>query len=74
MGQNIGTCVTALLSSAGANKNARRTAMIHLYFNIIGTVVFLSGFYALNAVFRFPFYHTQANASTSRSSTPCSTL
>ena len=62
MGQNIGTCVTALLSSAGANKNARRTAMIHLYFNIIGTIVFLSGFYALNAVFRFPFYHTQANA------------
>ena len=62
MGQNIGTCVTALLSSAGANKNARRTAMIHLYFNIIGTVVFLSGFYALNAVFRFPFYHAQANA------------
>ncbi len=62
MGQNIGTCVTALLSAAGANKNARRTAMIHLYFNIIGTVVFLSGFYALNAVFHFPFYNAQANA------------
>ena len=62
MGQNIGTCVTALLSSAGANKNARRTAMIHLYFNIVGTVVFLTGFYALNAVFQFPFYHDQANA------------
>ena len=40
MGQNIGTCVTALISSAGANKNARRTAMIHLYFNVIGTTVF----------------------------------
>ena len=42
MGQNIGTCVTALLSAIGANKNAKRTAMIHLYFNIIGTLVFLS--------------------------------
>lgn len=42
MGQNIGTCVTALLSAIGANKNAKRAAMIHLYFNIIGTVVFLS--------------------------------
>ena len=62
MGQNIGTCVTALISSAGANKNARRTAMIHLYFNIIGTTVFLCGFYALNAVFQFSFYHDQANA------------
>ena len=62
MGQNIGTCVTALISSAGANKNARRTAMIHLYFNIIGTTVFLTGFYALNAVFHFSFYYEQANA------------
>ncbi|MFR8716746.1 MAG: Na/Pi symporter [Faecalibacterium prausnitzii] len=42
MGQNIGTCVTALLSSVGANKNARRAAMVHLYFNIIG-VDHLSG-------------------------------
>ena len=62
MGQNIGTTVTALIASAGANKNARRTAFIHLYFNIIGTVVFLAGFYALNAVFQFSFYHDQANA------------
>ena len=62
MGQNIGTTVTALISSAGANKNARRTAMVHLYFNIIGTAFFLAGFYALNAVFHFPFYHDQANA------------
>ena len=38
MGQNIGTCVTALLSAIGANKNAKRAAMIHLYFNLIGTV------------------------------------
>ena len=42
MGQNIGTCVTALLSSVGANKNARRAAVVHLLFNIIGTVVWLS--------------------------------
>ena len=44
MGQNIGTCVTALLSSVGANKNARRAAVVHLLFNIIGTVVWLSVF------------------------------
>ena len=53
MGQNIGTCVTALISSVGANKNAKRAAMVHLYFNIIGAAVFLGIFYALNAVFDF---------------------
>lgn len=40
-GQNIGTCVTSLLSSIGANKNARRAAMMHLIFNVLGTVIFL---------------------------------
>ena len=55
MGQNIGTCVTALISSVGANKNGRRAAMIHLYFNIIGVVVVLGAFYILNAIFSFPF-------------------
>ena len=55
MGQNIGTCVTALISSVGANKNGRRAAMIHLYFNIIGVVVVLSAFYIFNAIFAFPF-------------------
>ena len=55
MGQNIGTCVTALLSSIGANKNARRAAMVHLYFNIIGVILFLCGFYSLNAIFSFAF-------------------
>ena len=60
MGQNIGTCVTALLSAIGANKNAKRAAMIHLYFNIIGTVVFLSVFYILNAVVQFPFMDAMA--------------
>lgn len=55
MGQNIGTCVTALISSIGANKNAKRAAMVHLYFNIIGTVLFLILFYSLNAIFHFDF-------------------
>ena len=55
MGQNIGTCATALISSVGANKNARRAAMVHLYFNIIGVAVFLVCFYGLNAVFHFTF-------------------
>lgn len=55
LGQNIGTCVTALISCIGANTNAKRTAAVHLYFNIIGTVVFLVAFYALNAVIDFAF-------------------
>ena len=50
MGQNIGTCVTAMLSSVGANKNARRAAMVHLSFNVIGTVVWLSVFCLLKAL------------------------
>lgn len=55
MGQNIGTCVTAMLSSVGANRNAKRTAFVHLYFNIIGCVLFLSGYYILNATIHFSF-------------------
>ena len=55
MGQNIGTCATALISSVGTNKNARRAAMVHLYFNIIGVTVFLVVFYGLNAFVRFSF-------------------
>jgi len=55
MGQNIGTCVTALLSSIGASKNARRAAMIHLYFNLIGVTLFLVGFYLLHAICSFEF-------------------
>ena len=53
MGQNIGTCVTAMISSINANKNGKRAALIHLYFNIIGVVVVLSLFYILNAIFPF---------------------
>lgn len=56
MGQNIGTCITALLSSIGASRNAKRTAMIHLLFNVIGTVFFLVVLYAGNALFHFPFW------------------
>ena len=49
MGQNIGTCITALLSSVGTTKNARRAALVHLSFNVIGTVVCLAGYAAVNA-------------------------
>lgn len=49
MGQNIGTCVTALLSSAGANKNGKRAALVHLFFNIIGTLVILILFYIVKS-------------------------
>ena len=55
MGQNIGTCVTALLSSIGANKNARRAALVHLYFNLIGTAIIMVVFYAINAFVHFAF-------------------
>lgn len=55
MGQNIGTCVTAMLSCIGAKKNARRAAFVHLYFNIIGTVVILTAFYGINAFVNFDF-------------------
>lgn len=51
MGQNIGTCVSALLSSMGANKNAKRAAFIHLYFNVIAAIVLLALFYVVKAVF-----------------------
>ena len=55
MGQNIGTCVTALLSSIGVNKNAKRVTVVHMSFNIIGTVVCLAGFYGLDALINFSF-------------------
>ncbi len=62
MGQNIGTCITAVMSGMGASKNARRASMIHLYFNLIGTVVFLIGFYVLNAFVHFEFLNGPASA------------
>ncbi len=57
MGQNIGTCVTSLISSIGASKNAKRTAMVHLYFNIIGTIIFLIGVYLIKALIGFSFWN-----------------
>ena len=62
MGQNIGTCVTAIISSVGASKNARRAALVHLYFNVIGTIVFMVGFYAINAFVHFSFMESVAGA------------
>ena len=63
MGQNIGTCVTAIISSIGASKNAKRASMIHLYFNLIGTIIFMVVFYGINAVIGgFAFLDTPANA------------
>lgn len=55
MGQNIGTCVTAMISAVGANRGAKRTAFVHLYFNTIGAVAFLLLYYIFNAVFHFDF-------------------
>ena len=62
MGQNIGTCVTALISSVGANKHARRAAMVHLYFNIIGVTLFLAMYYGLNLVLHFTFVNDTVTA------------
>lgn len=56
LGQNIGTCITAFLSSLGGSKNARRTAMVHFYFNLIGSIVFLTAVYGLNSVIGFSFW------------------
>ena len=61
MGQNIGTCVTAMISSIGASKNAKRTALVHLYFNVIGTAIFMVVFYTLNAFLHFSFLNQAAN-------------
>lgn len=55
MGQNIGTCITALLSSIGVSKNAKRVAAVHVYFNLIGTALLLSAFYIANMIFDFAF-------------------
>jgi len=62
MGQNIGTCITALISCIGATTNAKRAAMVHLYFNIIGTILFLTIFYALKAAIDLPFLDDSVNA------------
>lgn len=55
MGQNIGTCVTSLISSIGVSKAAKRVAVVHVYFNLIGTAFYLSLYYILDAIFKFAF-------------------
>ncbi len=62
LGQNIGTCVTALMSGVGACRNAKRASVIHLLFNIIGTAVFMTVFYSINAIFRFGFMQETADS------------
>lgn len=62
MGQNIGTCVTALISGIGASKNAKRAALVHFYFNLIGTIIFMTVFYLLNVCINFNFLDDAASA------------
>ena len=60
VGAEVGTCITAILSSLGANKNGKRAALMHLYFNIIKAALFMIVFYSLNAIFHFEFLGQQA--------------
>ena len=62
LGANIGACATSLISSVGANRNGRRAALIHLYFNLIKTITFMLVFYTINAVVDFVFMGQPASA------------
>lgn len=62
LGQNIGTCITAILSALGANRDGKRTAVVHLSFNVIGSVLFLTVFYLGDAIFKFPFVNEVVDA------------
>ena len=62
LGQNIGTCITAILGAMGANRNARRTAMVHLLFNIVGVTLFSVVFYTVNLFFPWGFLNDTAQA------------
>lgn len=62
LGQNIGTCVTAMMSGVGASKNARRASIVHLLFNMIGTAIFMIAFYTLNALMDFAFMEEAADS------------
>ncbi len=64
MGQNIGSTTTSMISTIGAGKNAKRTAAVHFYFNVIGTVIFLAGYYTLDAIFDFGLDKVQVNSTT----------
>ena len=55
LGQNIGTCITAIMGAIGANRNARRTAMVHLLFNVVGAVMFAVVFYGLGMIIEWNF-------------------
>jgi len=61
MGQNIGTCITALISSIGANKNAKRVTAVHILFNVIGTVVLMTVYFILNSIFQFAIVQEAAS-------------
>lgn len=64
LGQNIGTCITAIIAAVGTNKNAKRTAVIHLTFNIIGVALAMILFYGANAIFDLPIVQSTANGAT----------
>ena len=61
MGQNIGTCVTAMLSSFGANKNAKRASVVHLLFNVVGAIIWLTVFCIVSAIFKPAILNESAN-------------
>ena len=61
LGQNIGTCFTSILASSGGNKNAKRVASVHLYFNTIGTIIFLVGIYTYQHFIGFSFWNNAVN-------------
>ena len=62
LGQNIGTCITAILGAVGANRNARRTAMVHLLFNVVGVTIFVIVFYGLGLFIDWKFLSEAASA------------
>jgi len=62
LGQNIGTCVTAMISTVGANRNARRTGLVHLYFNLVGVAIFVVAFYGIGAIIPWEFLGNKAGA------------
>ena len=62
LGQNIGTCITAIMGAIGANRNARRTAMVHLLFNVVGAAMFAVVFYGLGMVIKWSFLETSVQA------------
>ncbi len=62
LGQNIGTCITAIMGAIGANRNARRASMVHLYFNVVGVVIFLVVFYGIGLLFPWEFLSETCSA------------